>query len=929
MKLKKAIVFVLCAVLALPMFACGKAARPGGGGGVAGDGKTYTVTFYVGAEAEAAGATLYNKQVTVERGKAIGRLPVPSGYDGYNFVGWFMTDGTQLLSTTPINSSFTVTAHWISAEEQEEAAEQYENNLSSWSEAGHLYIHYKRYDHMQIEETVVNGGAPNYDNAIGSEVYKDRGLWLWPKNDEGRLFNPMKIDISGAVYDILLSHNYNDAGWDKNTKKHKGMTINYDVNKGKKVSVVGMQLISNKSRITGTSFWENDGGDNDLTLEKIKRADGSYHWFVTQGSVTQGSATFVNKKIENPYKGLASGSMTTRTEVGNGIINSNAESEFDKISERVKGWEEDSVGYQIFIASFADSDGDGIGDLRGIINKLDYLDSLNVDVLWLTPFQSSTNYHGYDIKDYYSVDSRFGTLADYRELVYKVHQKGMKIVMDFVLNHTSKSNPWFVKSQNLVKETVQTADGKTSEIDYRQFYTWINKEQYAQLPEKQRIGLGENHDGQQWFGPLDGNGKEDDGYYFYSSFSSDMPELNYDYQPVRDAVIDVCKYWMAFGLDGFRLDAVKHIYMANEVTGVGKTLSSDVQTDDDDSYNHDRKRNINFYREFNYRLKTAYPNAFVVGENLDGDPNRTATYYQGIDSQFNFNLYYDVARGIAQSSGIGFNSQTTEPSWMYGALSSYKSGFQKYSAVNPNFIDGQFTSNHDLPRARDRVNIKNTVSGDGKIDDEYFAFYDDGTMDGSREGSLSVATVERTDVLLRMYYAFQMTIPGITWIYYGDELGMSGIMQYTLDSGSTSTTASASHEDRIYRQPMKWYTEMSKNASYDIGFNNYKAELTGLNATDYLKGADEQSADNGSILNWVKTLTGIRNEYGLGKSVLTAGGSGNKMEYTVKGTNGSVKVYIYAAAELPNATPITIDGRPAKFSATIGGKSYGVLVTAA
>ena len=256
-----------------------------------------------------------------------------------------------------------------------------------------------------------------------------------------------------------------------------------------------------------------------------------------------------------------------------------------------------------------------------------------------------------------------------------------------------------------------------------------------------------------------------------------MPELNYDYQPVRDAIVDVCKYWMAFGLDGFRLDAVKHIYMQNELTGVGKTLSSEVVKDDDDSYNHDRKRNINFYREFNYKLKSAYPNAFVVGENLDGNPGNVAPYYDGIDSQFNFNLYYDAARKIAQMSGIKFNGgQTTDAGWASGFMKNdgdYAKNNNLYKQYNANFIDGQFTSNHDLPRARDRVNIKNTISGDGKIDDEYASLYTNNTIDGKAvtegtythpAGQLDTDAVDKTDALLRLYYAFQMTIPGITWI---------------------------------------------------------------------------------------------------------------------------------------------------------------------
>ena len=214
-----------------------------------------------------------------------------------------------------------------------------------------------------------------------------------------------------------------------------------------------------------------------------------------------------------------------------------------------EGWEENSVGYQIFIASFADSNGDGMGDLRGIINKLDYLSALGVDTLWLTPFQHSNSYHGYDIMDYFTVDPRFGTLDDYRELLYKAHRKGMKVVMDFVLNHTSLSNPWFTKSQNLVKETVTLPNGSKKEIDYRNFYTWQNEEYIKSIDESTQEGRRAK---KQWF-------KDANGYYFFSSFGSSMPELNFDNQATRDAILEVALYWMSFGLDGFRLDAVKKL----------------------------------------------------------------------------------------------------------------------------------------------------------------------------------------------------------------------------------------------------------------------------------------------------------------------------------------------------------------------------------
>lgn len=870
-KIKKLIIFVLCAIMSFSVVACSKGGTGDNGGNPVDppniDITFHTITFDVGPDAKAAGVSNPSSRKVADGVTATG-LPTPTGYIGYAFDGWY-EGTTQFTATTVVTRDWTLTAKWIE-DVDSEAETAYYNSIASWCEAGHLYIHYKRADHIETEEGTVNSGAPNYDNAINSEEYADRGLWLWPKNQEGRLFNAARIDESGAVYDIKLDNDYNDAGWDENTLTHKNIEINYTDVDYLGGANIGMQLFSIKSR-KEAGFWSNDGGNVYLNLKFARDINGSYHWFVQQFGVGEGSHHVKLEALPNPYKDDPDRTKNpTKTSGDAKIINSTADNSgtYPLVPNKAAGYENDGVGYQIFIASFNDSDGDGMGDLRGIIEKLDYLDSLNVDVLWLTPFQTSTNYHGYDIKDYFSVDPRFGTLATYRELVYKAHQKGMKIVMDFVLNHTAQSNPWFVKSQKLEKDEAKG-------IDYRNFYSWITESQYQALSAQDKT---------QWY-------KDDYGYYFYSSFSSDMPELNYDYQPVRDAILDVCNYWMAFGLDGFRLDAVKHIYMKNEVVGKGNTASTGNIDDgkgcvEDGLYSHDLQRNLNFYREFNYRLKATYPNAILIGENLDGNPRNVTNYYQGLDSQFNFNLYYDATRAIAaaeqysQDPGRAVKLVQQYVQGYYGNSYTSNNGqavnVKGYATVNPNFIDGLFTSNHDLPRARDRLNITT-----------------DSTQQNDTYRALDAAGVARTDNLLKMYYAYIMTVPGLNWIYYGDEIGMSGVMQSTVNSGSTSTTESEPHEDRVYRQPMKWTA--SGNASYAIGYETFRCELTGMNATDAIKSVAEQDGVAGSLLEWVRTLTSVRRANPVlvnGKMTKSANNmSGSTVFYEI--TSGSQKVTVY------------------------------------
>ena len=802
-----------------------------------GNSSGYTVTFDVGAEARAAGVKNPQSQ-KVEKGEKVVQ-PTVDAWEGHTLTAWYRGAIKWDFSTNTVSSNMTLTAEW-EAEITDELAKQYEENLT-WGEEGHLYVHYLRGTHLESENGKINSAkAPGYSTQIDSAVYGDWGLWAWeyePHNGEGRAFYPMKIDESGAVYDIKLNETYNDAGWNSEERDNKGMEITY-----KNTTTIGLQLYSQDSREHGSGFWVNDGGNLYLLLQKARRDKGDYHWFVRQNAVQSGTPKFAITAVDDPYEGLEPGSATSKRDV---VSNKGTNSTYTQ-QPVAEGWENNGVGYQIFIASFADSDGDGMGDLRGIINKLDYLKDLGVDTLWLTPFQQSNSYHGYDIMDYFTVDPRFGTLDDYRELLFKAHRMGMKVLLDFVLNHTSLSNPWFIKSQNLVKETITLPDGTKKEIDYRNFYNWQNEEYVSKL-----TGTAKD----QWF-------KDPNGYYFYSSFGSSMPELNFDYQATRDAILEVALYWMSFGLDGFRLDAVKHIYMQNE---------NDEHSDwvvPDGAYSFDMKKDEHFFMEFNAKLKASYPNAILVGENFNGNPANLAGLYRGLDSQFNFNWYYDASSSL---SGIGRSGQTLSQK----LLNQYTAAQNEFAQYRTDYIDGVFTSNHDVQRARDRV-------------------YDptDGSKGVPRTAKLGDTTWTLSENLAKLWGGLSLTVPGITWIYNGDELGMFGTKT---DNPAGDGTG---HEDRWFRQPMKWTTALedsSYNCNYLMGFNNYRMTWDVLNAQ--LHGVEEQSADSNSILNFYKAIIKIRKENPVlinGKVVSHTGEGDGVICYSV--TDGTSEILIYVNA---------------------------------
>ncbi len=862
----------LSLILALGCFAgCGEKETPGPDVPDNTPTANYTVKFDVGAEASAAGVKTPADQ-TVKKGSTAVEPAAEYEADStwwqtHELVGWTRSSADWDFSNDKVTDNMTLTAQWQSTEANNTAAD-YEAKLGGgqfgWVQEDHLYVHYLKGSDDPAEHGTVNPAKDtHYDTQIDSAVYGDWGLWVWeynPVNSEGRAFYPAFLDESGAVYDIDLTATYNDAGWDSAARENKGITIDY-----KTATWLGIQLYSQDSRLYKDGFWLNDGGDNYIDLSACRREDGSYHWFVRQGEVQSGSPKYESFVVFDPYAGLEPGSAVTQYDVVSNQGNNNVYVQ-QKVAE---GWDEDSVGYEIFMASFADSDGDGMGDLKGITSKLDYLKELGVDVLWLTPFQQSNSYHGYDIRDYFTVDPRFGTLADYRELLTEAHSRGMKVLMDFVYNHTSTGNPWFIKSQKLVKETVKLADGSYRTIDYRNFYTWQNGD-YTPKDELEQ---------KQWF-------EDPNGYYYYSSFNSSMPELNFDYQATRDAILDVALYWMSFGLDGFRLDAVKHAYMENENPNHSDNIIKDISDGTAEpgatagDYSTDFGKAVHFFLEFNAKLKASYPSAFLVGENFNGDPIKLAQLYPGLDSQFNFTWYYDTTGSLGtvadpnveltaevQEGGLQ-NEERIQFQFADKAIGSYSAALFDFSIYRTDYIDGIFTSNHDVERARERLLVG---WGINKADWVSRAADPESEEDFELSGELA-----------KLYGAMCLSVPGITWIYGGDEIGMFG--RKTLNAEGEG----AGHEDRWLRQPMKWSKEKSgdkANCEYEIGFNNYVMTWDANNQK--LDGVKEQKEDENSIYQVYKDMIKVRHDH----PTLARGTVENKTLKYQQGKGAAIMVY--------------------------------------
>ena len=267
-------------------------------------------------------------------------------------------------------------------------------------------------------------------------------------------------------------------------------------------------------------------------------------------------------------------------------------------SSNYEGSRDGRVFYEIFVRSFYDSNGDGIGDLNGITEKLDYIKSLGVNGIWLSPIYKSPSYHGYDVTDYEGINPQFGTIEDFQKLTKEAHKRDIKVIIDFVPNHTSSMHPWFIEAN------------KDKESKYRDYYIWADSS--TNLDEISDIGSKAWH--------TKGNG------YYYGAFYSEMPDLNYDNKDVREEIENSALWWMDKGVDGFRIDAAMHIY---EKKRTEDTLS--------------------WWKEFTGKLEDKNHNVYLVGE-VWSDQNTIAPYFNILDSCFNFRVGEDILKSVKEEN---------------------------------------------------------------------------------------------------------------------------------------------------------------------------------------------------------------------------------------------------------------------------------------
>ncbi len=401
-------------------------------------------------------------------------------------------------------------------------------------------------------------------------------------------------------------------------------------------------------------------------------------------------------------------------------------------------WWNNTVFYEVFVRSFADSTtgplaNDGIGDLQGLIEKLDYLQGLGVTGLWLMPIMESPTYHGYDITDYYTVEKDYGTNEDFKRLMAEAHRHGIRVITDLVLNHTSSQHPWFV-------------DAAQPGSKYRDWYIWESKDPGYRGPWGEKTW---HQLGNQWY---------------YGVFWEGMPDLNYRTPAVTEEMLKVTRYWLTeMGVDGYRLDAIPYLIEK------GRDQENLPETHE-------------WLRTFHKTVREANPNAFTVGE-VWKDTQTIATY---VPDQVDTAFMFDLAAGISDAVNNRMRGPVTD----------------RMETILASFPPGQFATfltNHDQNRA--------------------------------------MTVLAKKADRARLAATILLTLPGAPFLYYGEEIGMTGMKP-----------------DERLRTPMQWTPDANAGFSSARPWQAVNSGYKQINV-------QTEGADPASLLNHYRKLIALRNAH--------------------------------------------------------------------
>ncbi len=397
--------------------------------------------------------------------------------------------------------------------------------------------------------------------------------------------------------------------------------------------------------------------------------------------------------------------------------------------------------YEIFVYSFCDSDGDGIGDLKGVTSKLDYLQELGINGIWLMPIHPSVSYHKYNVSDYYAIDPDYGTMEDFEAFMEECQKRDIHVILDLVINHSGVVHPWFTQAADYLR-SIGDGEPDLTKCPYVDYYFFSR----------------EAHPG---YNQVTGTN-----WYYESQFSPEMPDLNLGNPVVREELEAVMQFWLDKGVAGFRLDAAKEFYSGNATKNVEV---------------------LNWIQTAGESMKE---DIYFVAEVWDSFATITRFYESGLTSMFNFPF------GNVDGKIMSVIRAAGNPSVVTTFATALEKADNAYSGSNPDYIDAPFLSNHDIGR------IAGFCAGD-----EYKT---------------------------KLAGAMNVLMSGSAFIYYGEEIGMTG-----------------SGNDPSKRAPMYW------NAARDNGTTDLPPECV-LPDSYPFPSLEEQLNDDNSIYNYYRQLIAIR-----------------------------------------------------------------------
>jgi alpha-glucosidase len=455
-------------------------------------------------------------------------------------------------------------------------------------------------------------------------------------------------------------------------------------------------------------------------------------------------------------------------------------------------WWRDGVIYQIYPRSFADSNGDGIGDLNGITARLDYLADLGIDAVWLSPINPSPDVDfGYDVSDYNSIDPKYGTMADFDRLASEAHRRGIRIILDLVVNHTSDQHSWFQESR------------KSRDNPFRSWYIWRDVKPDGAAPNN-------------WASNFGGSGWQFDpgtGQSYFHMFCPQQPDLNWRCPELAQAVLDIFRFWLDRGVDGFRLDVFNAYFKDERFHDNPPRIGLRSFDRQKHTYDINQPELVPLLAKIR-SLLDSYPERYVVGETFAEVPEQLPSFLRGGYSSTSLAAYYCGPKLLHGTFNFEFINSPWQPA-------PYLREIQKWEGVlGPENWPIYVLNNHDNPRTATRFGQKE--------DDER----------------------------MKVAAALLLTQRGTPFIYYGEEIGMRDI---TLERSQVKDPVGARYwpfykgRDGC-RAPMQW------DSSNEAGFSQAEPWLP-VHPDYTFRNVSRQQQDPGSLFHFYRRLIQLRREY--------------------------------------------------------------------